>query len=110
MLSNSRQQETNAEDGSLDFAIKLVDKWMSDESGYDEETYPQIEAALNNGLDYEWLQSFDADEKKVFFREIGQAYCSGDPAGISAVIHEWRESALAIANPEITAAFSGFKK
>jgi hypothetical protein len=32
---------------SLDDAIKLVEEWMSDESGYDEETYPQIEAALN---------------------------------------------------------------
>jgi hypothetical protein len=37
----------DAEDETLEDAIKLVDEWMSDESGYDEETYPQIEAALN---------------------------------------------------------------
>ncbi|MBR8840048.1 MAG: hypothetical protein DSM106950_40135 [Stigonema ocellatum SAG 48.90 = DSM 106950] len=32
---------------SLEKVIDLVDEWMADESGYDEETYPQIEAALN---------------------------------------------------------------
>lgn len=31
----------------LEKVIDLVDEWMADESGYDEETYPQIEAALN---------------------------------------------------------------
>ncbi|AFZ27179.1 hypothetical protein Cylst_5135 [Cylindrospermum stagnale PCC 7417] len=37
---------TKAEDDSLEQVIQLVDEWMADESGYDEETYPQIEAAL----------------------------------------------------------------
>ncbi len=41
----------NEEDDSLEKVIEMVDEWMTDESGYDEETYPQIEAALNqNGL------------------------------------------------------------
>jgi hypothetical protein len=40
-------EDVAAEDETLEDAIKLVDEWMSDESGYDEETYPQIEAALN---------------------------------------------------------------
>ncbi|QFS46326.1 hypothetical protein [Nostoc sphaeroides] len=35
------------EDDSLEKVIELVDEWMADESGYDEQTYPQIEAALN---------------------------------------------------------------
>jgi hypothetical protein len=34
-------------DNSLEKLIGLVDQWMDDESGYDEETFPQIEAALN---------------------------------------------------------------
>ncbi|MDZ8090710.1 MAG: hypothetical protein RMZ42_02030 [Nostoc sp. DedQUE05] len=34
-------------DDSLEKVIKLVDEWMADESGYDEQTYPQIETALN---------------------------------------------------------------
>lgn len=34
------------EDDSLEQVIELVDEWMADESGYDEETYPQIETAL----------------------------------------------------------------
>jgi hypothetical protein len=33
-------------DNSLDKIIALVDEWMADESGYDEENYPEIEAAL----------------------------------------------------------------
>lgn len=34
------------EDDSLETVIKLVDEWMNDESGYDEEAYPQIEEGL----------------------------------------------------------------
>lgn len=34
------------EDDSLEQVIELVDEWMADESGYDQETYPQIQAAL----------------------------------------------------------------
>ncbi len=36
------------EDDSLKDVIELVNGWMADESGYDEETYPQIEAGLNH--------------------------------------------------------------
>jgi hypothetical protein len=31
---------------NLDSMIALVDDWLQDESGYDEEVYPNIEAAL----------------------------------------------------------------
>jgi len=35
------------DDAPVKNIIDLVNDWMCDESGYDEETYPQIEAALN---------------------------------------------------------------
>ncbi|HEY9802850.1 MAG TPA: hypothetical protein V6D25_20970 [Leptolyngbyaceae cyanobacterium] len=38
---------TPNKDDSLEKLIDLVDEWMDEESGYDEESYPQIEAALN---------------------------------------------------------------
>ncbi|MEH2244421.1 hypothetical protein [Nostoc sp.] len=34
------------ENDSLEQVIELVNEWMAEESGYDEETYPQIETAL----------------------------------------------------------------
>ncbi|MEH2395415.1 MAG: hypothetical protein V7K21_28440 [Nostoc sp.] len=34
-------------DDSLEKVIELVDEWMADESGYDQQTYPQIETGLN---------------------------------------------------------------
>lgn len=34
-------------DDSLENVIELIDEWMADESGYDEQTYPQIEIGLN---------------------------------------------------------------
>jgi hypothetical protein len=40
------QSEAKGDD-SLEKLIELVDEWMADESGYDGQTYPQIETALN---------------------------------------------------------------
>ncbi|MDZ8029881.1 hypothetical protein [Nostoc sp. DedSLP04] len=34
-------------DDTLEKVIGLVDEWMADESGYDEQTYPQVETGLN---------------------------------------------------------------
>jgi hypothetical protein len=34
-------------DDSLEKVTELVNQWVNDHSGYDEEAYPQIEAALN---------------------------------------------------------------
>ena len=31
----------------VDLAIRLLDEWMADESGYDEETWPELKVALN---------------------------------------------------------------
>ena len=36
----------NEKDNSLDKVIGLMDEWMADESGYDEQAYPEIEAGL----------------------------------------------------------------
>ncbi|TVP56947.1 MAG: hypothetical protein EA343_23145 [Nodularia sp. (in: Bacteria)] len=45
------EPKTNGDD-SLEKVIGLVDEWMADPSGYDEETYPEIEAALNQNTGY----------------------------------------------------------
>lgn len=34
-----------------DRAIALLDEWMADESGYDEETWPELKEALNRERD-----------------------------------------------------------
>lgn len=39
-------EAADEDDGSLEKVIGLVDEWMKDESGYDEKTYPAIEAGL----------------------------------------------------------------
>ncbi|MBW4686689.1 MAG: hypothetical protein KME40_16675 [Komarekiella atlantica HA4396-MV6] len=49
-ITSLSELEVN-EDNSLEKVIEVVDEWMTDESGYDEEVYPQIEVALTqNGL------------------------------------------------------------
>jgi hypothetical protein len=40
------KNESEVKDNSLENAINLVDEWMTDESGYDEEVYPEIENAF----------------------------------------------------------------
>ena len=41
------ENQQNVSDYSLENVINLVDEWMTDESGYDEEVYPEIENELN---------------------------------------------------------------
>ena len=41
------EKQQNGSDNSLENVINLVDEWMTDESGYDEEVYPEIENELN---------------------------------------------------------------
>jgi hypothetical protein len=60
---------------------------------------------------YAWLGVFDADELNEFIDEVMTAYRSIDQYEktwyeLEAIIHEWYESALAISNPELEAAFS----
>lgn len=41
-------EHKNQKDNSLEHVKNLVSEWMKDESGYDEEVYPQIEEGLKN--------------------------------------------------------------
>jgi hypothetical protein len=45
-VPEKESESLRKESESLRELIGFVDEWMSDESGYDETTYPQIEAAL----------------------------------------------------------------
>lgn len=60
---------------------------------------------------YNWLRVFDAEELNELIDEVMAAYRSinlhkQDWHELDAIIHEWQESALAISNPELEAAFS----
>lgn len=60
---------------------------------------------------YSWLGVFDANELNEFIDEVMSAYRSVDLYEkawdeLDAIIHEWHESALAISNSNIQAAFS----
>jgi hypothetical protein len=48
MKSIDQSLSPETENDSLKEVIELVNVWIADESGYDEETYPQIEAGLNH--------------------------------------------------------------
>jgi hypothetical protein len=60
---------------------------------------------------YGWLSVFDASELQEFIKELSEAFRLIDSSTtawemIDALIHEWHESAIAIASPELAAAFS----
>lgn len=59
---------------------------------------------------YGWLSVFDCDELQDFIKELSEAFRLIDSSStawemIEAIIHEWHESAIAIASPELAAAF-----
>ncbi|WP_272819082.1 hypothetical protein [Scytonema hofmannii] len=47
IVDEEKSKSSLEEDDSLERIIELVNEWMSDESGYDETVYPEIEAGLN---------------------------------------------------------------
>ena len=59
---------------------------------------------------FKWIEEFDSEERSELVNEVYQALelakSTDDWDELAAVIHEWRESALAIASDELTAAFS----
>ena len=71
---------------------------------------------LSDGQDIEtnhqfkWIEEFDNEERSELVNEVYQALelakLTDDWDEVAAVIHEWRESAVAIASDELTAAFS----
>ncbi len=46
-LNKKLKNQPSVRDNSLENAIHLIDEWMTDKSGYDEEVYPEIENELN---------------------------------------------------------------
>ena len=71
---------------------------------------------LSDGQDIEtnhqfkWIEEFDSEERSELVNEVYQALelakSTDDWDEVAAVIHEWRESAVAIASDELTEAFS----
>jgi hypothetical protein len=60
---------------------------------------------------YSWLSVFDTEELNEFIDEVTRAYRLVDLYEkawdeLDAIIHEWHESALAISNPELEAAYN----
>ncbi|QLE58107.1 hypothetical protein [Nostoc sp. TCL26-01] len=60
---------------------------------------------------YRWLSVFDTDDLQEFIKELSEAFRLIDSSTtaweiIDILIHEWYESAIAIASPELAAAFS----
>lgn len=60
---------------------------------------------------YGWLSVFEEDDLQEFIKELSEAFRLIDSSTtawemINAIIHEWHESAIAIASPELAAAFS----
>lgn len=51
-LKKKLKNQPSAKDNSLENAINLIDEWMTDKSGYDEEVYPEIENELNKNQVY----------------------------------------------------------
>jgi hypothetical protein len=45
-IDSIEQEEKDVEDNSIEKALALVRKWLKEDSKYDQENYPQIEAAL----------------------------------------------------------------
>ncbi len=64
----------------------------------------------SNHDDYGWMKTFDTDELNELVAEIINACSVGSDSNdwdlLDVVIHEWRESAMAINSPDLEKAFS----
>ena len=58
---------------------------------------------------FKWIEEFDSDEQLDLINEINQALLQAKATGkwdeINAIIHEWRESAIALSSEELSEAF-----
>lgn len=58
---------------------------------------------------FKWIEEFDSEERSELVNEVYKALelakSTDDWDEVAAVLHEWRESALAIASDELTEAF-----
>jgi hypothetical protein len=65
---------------------------------------------ISGGHPYSWLNTFDGDELKELIQEILDWYQTHDGSeaslhNLECIIHEWHESAIAIASPDLQLAF-----
>ncbi len=70
-----------------------------------------LKEKLDNDHPYYWLKVFDPEELNQLIDEVMSVYRSVDLSTkawdeLDSIIDEWHESALAISNPDIEAAFS----
>lgn len=70
-----------------------------------------LKEKFDNEHHYHWLKVFEPEELNQLIDEVMSVYRSVDLSAkawdeLEAIIHEWHESALAILNPDIEAAFS----
>ena len=60
--------------------------------------------------EYKWVEEFDSEERVELIDEVyealNQAQATNDWSEVAAVIHEWRESAIAITSKELDEAFA----
>ncbi len=65
---------------------------------------------IGSNHDYGWMKAFDTEELNELVAEIINACSVGSDSDdwdlVDVVIHEWRESAMAINSPELEKAFS----
>ena len=65
---------------------------------------------VESNNEFKWVEEFDSEERSELVNEVYSALelakSTDDWDEVAAVIHEWRESALAIASDELSEAFS----
>ena len=69
-----------------------------------------IGQSIESTNEYKWIEEFDLDERIELVNEVYQvlnlAQSTNDWDEVSAVIHEWPESAIAISSKELGKAFA----
>lgn len=64
---------------------------------------------IESSNEFKWVEEFDSEERVDLVNEVyevlNQAQLTEDWDIVAAVIHEWRESAIAIASEELSEAF-----
>ena len=65
---------------------------------------------IEKANEYKWLEEFDLDERVELVDEVYEALnlaqSTNDWEEVAAIIHEWRESAIALSSDELDKAFS----
>ena len=69
-----------------------------------------LESKVSAHCEYSWIRAFDREEMQELVAEVSEAYrcAASEPNGwenLRAVIHEWKESAIAILSPDLKEAW-----